>query len=170
MRRQLNLQHGKRKTTTYVEEQKKALARHAEWAKELDLPIILHTRESFHDNWAIMKDAQDGRLRGIFHCFGGSLEEAKKVIDLGFLLGIGGVVTFKNSGAQLREVLAQIPIEHLVLETDSPYLAPHPNRGQRNESSMLPLIAQKLAEVKDMSIAEVAEATTSNSNNLFTHK
>ncbi|MBX2845723.1 MAG: TatD family hydrolase [Saprospiraceae bacterium] len=153
--------------TTFVAEQKESLAQHAAWAKTLDLPIILHTRDSFDDNYAIMRNAQDGRLKGIFHCFGGSLEEAKKVMDLGFLMGIGGVVTFKNSGQQLRDVLKEVPLESLVLETDSPYLAPHPNRGQRNESSWITLVVQKLAEVKELDVAEVARVTTENAMNLF---
>lgn len=156
--------------TTFVEEQKESLRIHAKWAKEFKLPIILHTRNSFEDNFQIMKDAQDGSLKGIFHCFTGNLEKAIKVIDLGFLLGIGGVITFQNSGKELREVLRKIPLEYIVLETDSPYLAPAPNRGKRNQSSYIPLIAQKLAEIKEITIKEVAEITTSTANTIFNVK
>ena len=153
--------------TTFVKEQKESLHTHAEWAKEFDLPIILHTRDSFEDNLRIMRTQQNGNLKGIFHCFTGTLEEAKQVIDLGFLLGIGGVITFKNSGEDLRKVIEEIPLQHIVLETDSPYLAPHPNRGKRNDSSLLPLIAQKIADTKDISFNEVAETTTKNALKLF---
>jgi len=152
---------------TYVEQQKKSLRVHAKWAKEKDMPIILHTRDSFEDNISIMEEEQDGRLRGIFHCFTGTVDEAHRVIDAGFLLGIGGVCTFKNSGKQLRDTIEEIDLKHLVLETDSPYLAPHPNRGKRNESSFLPLIAQTVATVKELELKEIAKQTSKNAEKLF---
>jgi TatD DNase family protein len=114
---------------------------------------------------ALVKELQIEGLKGIFHCFGGSIEQAQQIIDLGFLLGIGGVVTFKKAG--LEQVLPEIGLEHLVLETDSPYLAPVPHRGKRNESAYVPIIAQKIAEIKQISIAEVAQATTQNAQRLF---
>lgn len=152
---------------SFIKEQKESLRVHANWAKELNLPLILHTRDSFEDNINIVEEEQDGRLKGIFHCFTGTVEQAKRVIDAGFLLGIGGVCTFKNSGQGLRDSLKEIDIKHLVLETDSPYLAPHPNRGKRNESSYLPLIAQTLADARGITINQVAEATTENALNMF---
>lgn len=152
---------------TFIKEQQDALHTHAQWAKQFDLPIILHTRDSFADNVQIMQEEQDGSLKGIFHCFTGTLDEAKQVIDLGFLIGLGGVITFKNSGKAIREVIEKIDLKHIVLETDSPYLAPHPNRGKRNESAYLPLIAQKIADVKEISYKEVAKQTTENALSLF---
>ena len=113
----------------------------------------------------IVKEEQDGTLKGIFHCFTGDDSEAQKIIDLGFLLGIGGVITFKNS--TLSEVIKNVDINKLVLETDSPYLAPVPKRGRRNESAYLKFIAQKLAEIYEVPVEKVAEITTSNARNLF---
>ena len=153
--------------TSFVDEQKNSLHIHAQWAKAYNLPIILHTRNSFKDNLAIMQEEQDGNLSGVFHCFTGSWEDAQQIIDLGFFIGLGGVVTFKNSGKDLRQAVEKIPLKNIVLETDSPYLAPHPNRGKRNESAMLPLIAQKIADVKQISVDEVAQQTTQNAEKLF---
>jgi TatD DNase family protein len=150
---------------TFVEEQKTSLRRHIEWAKDKDLPLILHCRESMEDVIELVTEGQDGRLKGIFHCFTGSSEQAARIRDLGFLMGIGGVLTYKNS--QLPEVVAQIDLKHLVLETDSPYLPPVPYRGKRNESSYVPHIAEKLAEVKATSLAEVDRVTSENARKLF---
>lgn len=151
---------------TFVDNQKKALRRQIEWAKEHEIPIILHTRESFDATYEIISEMNDERLTGIFHCFTGNLEEAQKVIDLGgFYMGIGGVVTFKNAGVDKH--VAEIPMEHLVLETDAPYLAPTPHRGKRNESTFIPLIAQKIAEIKGISIEEVGAITTENAQKIF---
>ncbi len=152
---------------SFVAEQKQALQIQIEWAKSLDLPLILHTRESFHDNLEMVSKAQDGGLKGIFHCFTGDLEEAEAVIDAGFLLGIGGVITFKNSGHALRQVLKHVDMKHLVLETDAPYLTPTPYRGKRNESAYIPLIAEQLAQIKDLPLEEVARETTQNALRLF---
>lgn len=151
---------------TFKKEQQRALRTQIEWAKELEIPIVLHTRESFEDSWSIIKEMKDERLTGVFHCFSGDIKDAEKVMELGgFFMGIGGVVTFKKSG--LADTVAQIPLEYLVLETDSPYLAPTPHRGKRNESSFIPYIAQKIAEAKEMPLEELAAATTKNAETLF---
>jgi TatD DNase family protein len=151
--------------TTFVSQQKEAFNLQMDWALGLNLPIVIHTRESLQDGIDMVKAKQTGTLKGIFHCFGGTLEEAKQIIDLGFYLGIGGVATFKKS--TLPDVLSQIPLEHLVIETDAPYLAPTPYRGKRNESSYIPLIGAKIAEIKNCSIEEVAQITTKNAGFIF---
>ncbi|TNE69717.1 MAG: TatD family deoxyribonuclease [Bacteroidetes bacterium] len=145
--------------------QQKSFARHIEWAKDLDLPLIIHSRESNEECLELVKAGQDGRLRGIFHCFSGSVEQARRMTDLGFMLGIGGTLTYKNSG--VAEVIQEIPVEHLVLETDAPYLPPVPHRGKRNESAYIVFVAEKLAEVKGIPLAEVAAATTENALRMF---
>lgn len=151
--------------TKFVNEQKEAFRYQIQLAKKYDLPIVIHVRNSFDETFEIVTEEQDGSLRGIFHCFSGNTIEAKKVIDLGFLLGIGGVLTFKNSS--LDEVIKAIDLKNLVLETDAPYLSPVPKRGKRNESAYIVYVAQKIAEVYDVSVAKVAEITTSNARNLF---
>lgn len=151
------------KTTLSI--QKEAFRLQIAWAKQLDLPIVIHCREAFDEIFEILCELKDEKLRGIFHCFSGTLEQAEKVISLGFYLGIGGVLTYKNSG--LDQVVAKIPLEHLVLETDSPYLTPVPFRGKPNESSYLIYVAQKLADIKQISIEEIAEITTQNSKLVF---
>ncbi len=151
---------------TYAKEQEVAFARQIELAKRLQIPIVIHNRDSFNETYDIVSKLKNEDLRGIFHCFSGTIEEAERVIALGgFKLGIGGVLTFKNSN--LREVVKDIDIEHLVLETDSPYLTPMPYRGKRNESAYITYIAEKLAEVKGISIEEVAEITTHNSKEVY---
>lgn len=149
----------------FEEEQKDAFRRQIVLAKEYELPIVIHVRNSFEETYEIVKEEQDGSLKGIFHCFTGDEQEAQKIIDLGFLLGIGGVLTFKNSS--LDAVVQKISITDLVLETDSPYLSPVPKRGKRNESAYLMYIAQKVAEIYDIPVERVAEITTSNARNLF---
>lgn len=134
-------------------------------AKELDLPIVIHCRESFDEIFAVLEEEKHDRLRGIFHCFTGTLEQAHRAIGFGMLLGIGGVATFKNG--KIDKFLDQIPLEHIVLETDSPYLAPVPHRGKRNESSYLRLVSAKLADIYGMSEAQIAEQTTANARRLF---
>lgn len=151
--------------TKYVEEQKDAFRYQIKLAKSKDLPIVIHVRDSFKEVFQIVKEEQDGSLKGIFHCFSGDEDAAKKVIDVGFLLGIGGVITFKNSN--LGEVLKKIDLKHMVLESDAPYLAPEPRRGRRNESAFLVYTAQKLAEYKDITLKEVADLTTANARQLF---
>ena len=150
---------------TFINEQKDAFRHQIKLAKSKQLPIIIHVRNSFDEVYEIVSEEQDGSLKGIFHCFTGDEVEAQKIIDIGFLLGIGGVLTFKNSN--LNEVIEKIDLKHLVLETDSPYLAPVPKRGRRNESSYLVFIAQKLAEVYQVPVEKVAEITTLNARSLF---
>lgn len=135
------------------------------WAKQLNLPIVIHCREAFDQIFEILEELKDSKLRGIFHCFTGNQEQAKKVIDLGFFLGIGGVLTYKNSG--LDKVVQEIDLKHIVLETDSPYLTPVPYRGKPNESSYLIHIAQKLADLKQVSLEKIAEVSTENSMRVF---
>jgi TatD DNase family protein len=150
---------------TFVEEQKDAFNIQIDWALSMQLPIVIHTRDSMSDGISMVKAKQNGNLSGIFHCFGGSAEEAKQIIDLGFYLGIGGVATFKKN--ILDEVLKDISLEHIVLETDAPYLAPVPYRGKRNESSYIPLIGTKIAAIKNCSVEEVAAITTRNAERIF---
>ena len=134
------------------------------WAVERSLGVSIHTRSATYEAIKLLKQMKQVP-RGVFHCFSGSYEEAQEIIKLGFCLGIGGVVTFKNSG--LPEVLKRIPMEHLVLETDSPYLSPVPYRGKRNESAYIPFVAEKLSEVYGVSVERVAEITTANSKKIF---
>lgn len=148
-----------------MEEQKEALKIQIELAKKHQIPIILHCRDSFDETYEIVKEMKDNNLKGVFHCFTGSAEDAKKVIDLGFFVGIGGVVTFKNGG--LAEHIPDIDINRIVLETDAPYLAPTPKRGKRNEPAFLDLIAQKIADLKQISKEELVKITSSNANQLF---
>jgi len=150
---------------TYINEQLYCFETQINWALNYDLPIVIHCRNSFDEIYEVMKKFTT-LPKGIFHCFSGNLEQAIKIIELEtFKLGIGGVITFKNSG--LDKVLEKVDINHLVLETDSPYLAPVPHRGKRNESSYLKLIAEKLAIVKQMKVEEVAEITSQNALSIF---
>jgi TatD DNase family protein len=153
---------------TFWEQQKEAFKIQVTWAKKYNLPIVIHCRESIDETIHLVEALQDGKLTGIFHCFTGNLEQAQAIIKLGFLLGIGGVATFKKGG--LDEVLPHIDLQHLVLETDSPYLAPTPHRGKRNEPANIPLIAKKVAEIKNVSIDEIRNQTTSNALQLFEGK
>jgi TatD DNase family protein len=148
-----------------IKEQKEALRIQIELAKKHKTPIILHCRDSFEDTYDIVKEMKDDSLKGVFHCFTGNAEDAQKVIDLGFYIGIGGVVTFKNGG--LAEHISSINLDRMVLETDSPYLAPTPKRGKRNEPAFLDLIAQKIADLKQIRKEEVVSRTTSNAIDLF---
>lgn len=148
-----------------LENQLEAFRAQIGWAKKLNLPIVIHCRDAFDEVYQVLLEENDEKLRGIFHCFTGSLEQAHKIIDLGFYLGIGGVVTYKNAG--LDSVVAQIPLEHLVLETDSPYLTPVPFRGKPNESSYLIHVAQKVADLHQTSVAKLAGITTENSIKIF---
>lgn len=151
--------------TTFFEQQKEAFRTQIRWAKELNIPIIIHSRKSTWEAIEIVREEKDERLHGIFHCFGDDVTTAKAIIDVGFHVGIGGVLTFKKSG--LDKTMKEIDLKHVVLETDSPYLAPSPYRGKRNESAYVRLIAQKLADVKGMSLKEVANITTQNAQNIF---
>ncbi len=150
---------------TFVKQQTKAFNLQITWAKENNLPINIHCRDAFDEVFEVLESYKGNHLRGIFHCFTGNLQQAQKVINLGFYLGIGGVVTYKNSG--LAEVIAQLSLENLVLETDAPYLAPVPFRGKPNQSAYLVHIAQKIADIYQTSIENVAEITTQNSIKVF---
>ena len=150
---------------TFVEEQKEAFRIQIHWAKERGLPIAIHCRDAFDEIFEILEDEKDELLRGVFHCFTGTIERAQRAIDLNFYLGIGGVVTFKNG--KISEFLNSIPIERIVLETDSPYLAPSPYRGKRNESSYLKIIAEKIADLYKIDLDEVSKITQKNSLDIF---
>jgi len=146
--------------------QQNAFKTQIKWAKEKKLPIVIHVRDAFNECFEIVDQMNDENLTGVFHCFSGNLEQAKHIIKYGgFKLGIGGVVTFKNGG--LDKVLPEIDLEHLILETDSPYLAPAPHRGKRNESLYLNLVASKLAELKGVDLKTIDEVTTKNALELF---
>jgi TatD DNase family protein len=148
-----------------LEIQKDAFRTQVQWAKELNLPIDIHCREAFTELFELLEELHDDKLFGVLHCFTGSLEQAHQAIDLGFALGIGGVVTFKKAG--LDQVVKEIDLKHIVLETDAPYLAPVPFRGKENESSYLVYVAQKVADLHQISVEKVAEITTENSKRIF---
>jgi TatD DNase family protein len=150
---------------TFLTEQIRAFKLQIDWAKILNLPIVIHCRDAFDEVYQVLQEEKDQKLCGIFHCFAGTLEQAEKIIELGFYLGIGGVVTYKNGG--LDKILPQIDLQNIVLETDSPYLSPVPYRGKPNESSYLTYIAQKVAELHQTSIENVASITTENSKRIF---
>jgi TatD DNase family protein len=150
---------------TFYKEQVEAFEQQINWALKFNVPIVIHCRNSFDEIYEVLSSFKK-LPKGIFHCFSGNAEQAQKIIDnTGFKLGIGGVITFKNSG--LDKAVEHIDLKHLVLETDSPYLAPVPYRGKRNESAYIPLIAAKLAEVKKCSLLEVADVTTANAKEIF---
>lgn len=150
---------------TFFAQQQIAFATQIKWAHEFSLPIIIHSRNSFNEIFEILDGNKEYYPKGIFHCFSGNKEQAEKAISLGFKLGIGGVLTYKNSG--LDNAIADIDLQHLVLETDSPWLTPTPHRGKRNESKYITLVAQKLAEIKNICIEEVEEITSKNARNIF---
>jgi len=150
---------------TFLEEQAVAFRTQIEWSIRYGVPISIHTRDAMEESISIVEEYVSKGVRGVFHCFGGSYENAKAVIAAGFYLGIGGVLTYKKSG--LAEVLAKIDLQHFVLETDAPYLTPVPFRGKRNESSYLKYVVAKLAEVKKCSVEEVAAVTTANAEKIF---
>ncbi len=150
---------------TFIEEQKKAFRTQINWAKARKLPIVIHCRDAFDEIYEILLAEKDELLKGIFHCFSGTETQANKIIDLGFYLGIGGVLTYKNSG--LAEAIKNIDLKHIVLETDSPYLSPVPHRGKPNESSYLLHVAEKLSDVKNCSLDEVANITSNNALTIF---
>ncbi len=148
-------------------QQMQAFELQIQWAMDLNIPIIIHSRKSMDDCIMLIKKYQKGNLKGIFHCFSGSLEEARRIEGLGFLMGIGGVLTYKNTG--LKETVKQISMAQLVLETDAPYLTPVPYRGKRNEPSYLGLVAEALSEAKEISVEEVGNITSQNALKLFGH-
>jgi TatD DNase family protein len=150
---------------TFIDEQKDAFNFQLQLANKYSKPIVIHSRSSFYDCVELVKQNQKGNLSGVFHCFSGSYEEATAALNQNFYLGIGGTVTYKNSG--LKDVLPKIGLDKIVLETDAPYLPPVPYRGKRNESSYIPLIGEKIAEIMNCSIEHVAEITTANAKKLF---
>lgn len=150
---------------TFLKEQLIALRRQISFALDKGLPVVVHSRESFPEVFSVLEEFRGEGLKGVLHAFTGTLADAEKAIDFGFMLGIGGIVTFKNSG--LDKVVKEIGPENLILETDSPYLAPVPHRGKRNESSYICIINKKLAEIFGMSENEIAEITFANSTDLF---
>lgn len=145
--------------------QREAFRIQVSWAKTMGLPVDIHCRDAFNELFELLEELKDDKLFGIFHCFTGTLEQAKRAIDFGFSLGIGGVVTFKKAG--LDAVVKKIDLQHIVLETDAPYLAPSPYRGKENESSYLYHIAKKVADIHEIDISEVAKITTENSKRIF---
>ena len=150
---------------TFIAQQYEAFRTQIELSLQYDLPIVIHSRNAMQETIEIVKEFTSKGVRGIFHCFGGTVENAREIIDTGFYLGIGGVLTYKKSG--LAEVLDEIDLKYIVLETDSPYLTPVPFRGKRNESSYLKYIIEKLALIKNVSVDEVAEITTANAEKIF---
>ena len=152
----------------YIGQQIEAFRIQIGWAKKYGLPLSIHCRKSYNEIISVLKKEQDGSLTGVFHCFPGNLRQAEEVTALGFMLGIGGVVTYKN--AEMATVVQHTGIEHLLTETDAPYLPPVPFRGKRNESAYIYNIVQKIAELKSMSVIEVAEATNANAEKIFSKK
>lgn len=150
---------------TFEKQQVEVLKEQLKWAKQLHLPVSLHTREAFDTMFKVVEQEQDGGLRGVFHCFNGSKEQAEIAISLGFHLGLGGVITYKN--CDVKSFLGELPLDRIVLETDDPYLPPVPYRGKRNEPAYMVEVAKKIAEVKQIDIKEVAIATSNNARNLF---
>ncbi len=153
---------------TYWAQQKEAFEIQVGWAKQYDLPIVIHCRESVEETIALIEAHHDDKLRGVFHCFTGDVEQAKRITKLGFYLGLGGVSTFKNGG--LDKVIPALNIETILLETDSPYLSPVPHRGKRNEPSYIPIIAERVAKLKNISMSELQLVTSTNAHNLFVKK
>lgn len=153
---------------TFEGQQKDAFRRQLKLAKQYMLPVSIHTRDAFEQIYSIVKEELTVDLKGVFHCFTGTAEEAALIMETGFKMGIGGVLTFKNS--KLQDVIKSVPMEYLVLETDAPFLTPTPFRGKRNESSYIPLIAQKLAEIKGLSLQDVSQKTTENAFSVFNIK
>lgn len=150
---------------TFIKEQQDAFLIQCEWAKEWNIPIVIHSREAMDMTIDLVREVKDEHLSGIFHCFTGTVEQAEKIMDLGFYLGIGGVLTYPKSG--LDQVMQALPLDHVVLETDSPYLPPVPHRGKRNESAYIAIIAEKLASVKGRTVEEIATVTTTNALQVF---
>ncbi|MFN8336288.1 MAG: TatD family hydrolase [Cyclobacteriaceae bacterium] len=150
---------------TFWDQQVEAFTIQVGFAKKHSIPIVVHCRESIDQTLELVEKLQDGKLKGVFHCFTGSKEQAEKLVKLGFYAGIGGVATFKKGG--MENVLPHVPLDRIVLETDSPYLAPTPHRGKRNEPAYIPLIAQRVAELKNTNLADVQKATTQNALTLF---
>jgi TatD DNase family protein len=150
---------------TFKDQQYDSFQRQIQWALQYDIPVVIHSRNSIDECIDMIEKNQNGNLRGVFHCFSGTLQQAQRIIDMGFYLGIGGVVTFKNSG--LDDIMKEIDMQHVVLETDAPYLAPVPFRGKRNEPAYISYVVQKLADLKTKTNEEIAAITTGNAQKLF---
>lgn len=150
---------------TFTTEQFEAFRLQIEWALEKNIPIVIHSRNSIDECIEVVNEKQNGNLKGVFHCFSGTVEQANQIIDLGFYMGIGGVLTYKNSG--LDKVIEQVDMKYIVLETDAPYLTPVPFRGKRNEVSYIKYVAEKLADIKRITVEDVANITTANAKMLF---
>ena len=150
---------------TFIQQQYLAFHKQIEWALHYDIPVVIHSRNSIDECIKVIKENQKGKLKGVFHCFSGNIEQAGQITGLGFYMGIGGVLTFKNSG--LDAVMEKLNLDNVVLETDAPYLAPVPFRGKRNEPSYLKYVLEKLAKIKDKSVEEIAAVTTLNAEKLF---
>jgi len=146
-------------------QQCEALKIQIEWAKKFKIPIVLHTRDSFEETFKIVENLKDDDLTGVFHCFTGSVQEAEKITKIGFSMGIGGVSTFKNGG--MEQVIPTLPLENLLLETDSPYLAPAPHRGKRNEPAFIPIIAQRISDITGIELEKIHDICYRNAVNLF---
>ena len=151
--------------TSRKEQQIYALGKQIEWAREVNKPVSLHIRNAYQEAFTLLEQKSKGPYRGVMHCFSGTMEDAVHAVEMGFVLGIGGVVTFKNSS--LAEIVRSVPLTSIVLETDAPYLAPTPYRGKRNESSYLALVAEKVAQLKEKSLDTVARVTTDTARRIF---
>ncbi len=153
---------------TFRAEQEMAFVTQLNWAKEMDLPVVIHTRDSIEETLTLLRQEQDGSLRGVFHCFGGRVEEAQAINELGFHLGLGGVSTFKNGG--MDKVIPHLDMNWVILETDCPYLAPVPHRGKRNEPAYTSLVAARVAELRGENLEVIDALTTKNAEALFNLK
>lgn len=151
--------------TTYLEQQREVLVRQMRWAEELRLPVALHVRKAYNELFGLLRQLNRGQYAGVMHCFGGSVQEAERAVEMGFYIGVGGVVTFKN--ATLAKVAATVPLERILLETDAPYLAPVPYRGRRNEPAYLKEVAATIAALRGITPEEVDAVTTDNARRLF---
>ena len=149
----------------YLAQQLEAFRIQIGWAKKYKLPLSIHCRKSYNEIISVLKKEQDGSLTGVFHCFPGNVRQAEEVINLGFMLGIGGVVTYKN--AEMATVVQHVDVEHILTETDAPYLPPVPFRGKRNESAYVVHITQKISELKSMTLSELADITNANAERVF---
>jgi len=150
---------------TYIKEQQEAFKTQLQWAMDKNMPVVIHSRDSFQEIFDVMDQVNDGTLRGIFHSFSGTPEDARHILEMGFYIGINGIVTFKNS--TLDQVVRDIELDRLVVETDAPFLAPVPRRGKRNESAYVGYVVNKIAQVKQLPAEEVAAATTRNAKEIF---
>lgn len=151
--------------TSFKDQQYDAFHRQIQLALHYDIPIVIHSRNAVDECIRVVENNQDGKLKGVFHCFSGTLDQARKITAMGFYLGIGGVVTYKNSG--LDKVMGAVDLDSVILETDAPYLSPVPHRGKRNEPGNIAIVAKKVAEIKDIELTEIAKITTQNAEKLF---